>query len=290
MMIYMPGRRTRKRRWESGASANPTRRFGRSRRFRQFFLAGFLATVSLSHATSIVILRSPHGTKIVVASDSQFSIDSASPVSGCKIVQIEKTFWTAISGLASEPGTSFNAYQIVLNASSHGLDLDDIVSEAQARTLATLPSALKHRRKAIGEQAFRQQYKEGFDAHEEAFWGLENGTLRLIYVQYLLHRGRFGKLSLSPVVHKCPGDACADPASGLGVFLGHHKIIDKFTAENPDWPKQAAMETQAQRFVQMEIDSEPDCHCSLPVAVLRMDRQGNTNWIGETGRLCRSPN
>lgn len=225
-----------------------------------------------------------------MAADSQFSVDSAAPVSGCKIIQVEKTFWTAISGLALEPGTSFNAYQIVLDASSHHrLNLDDIVSEAQQKTLATLPSALKHRRKTIGERAFWQEYKEGFDAHEEAFWGLENGVLRLIYIQFTLHRGRFGKLSLSLSVHKCPGEACADPASGFGVFLGHHKIIDQFTAENPDWPKQARMETQAQRFVQMEIESEPDCHCSLPVAVLRMDRLGNTNWVGESGQFCSLP-
>lgn len=279
--------------WPSGSTINQPRHPGhwyRASMSRLIFLVSFLAVASSLHGTSIVILRSPHGTKIVVAADSQFSIDSAAPVSGCKIVQIEKTYWTAISGLASEPGTQFNSYQIALDASSHHRNnLDDIASEIRDKTLATLPSALKHRQKAIGKDTFWREYKDGFDAHEEALWGMEDGVVRLIYIQFILHRGRFGKLELFSTVRKCPGEACADPASGFGAFLGHHKVIDKFTAENPDWPRQGNLETLAKQFVQMEIDSELDCRCSLPVSVLSMDKFGAANWVGQRSPSCQLP-
>jgi hypothetical protein len=254
------------------------------------FLAGFVAIVTCLHATSIVVLRSPHGTKIVVAADSEFSIDSAAPINGCKIVQIERNYWTAISGLASEPGTGFDSYKIALQASSrHRNNLDDIASEIRDETIAGLPSALKHIRKAIGKQAFWREYKDGFDAHEEALWGTENGVLRLIYIQFILHRGMFGKLQVSATVRKCPGDACEDPAAGFAAFLGHHKVIDKFKADNPDWPKHQKLETLARQFVQMEIDGEPDCHCSLPVNVLSMDKFGSAGWVGQRGLSCQLP-
>jgi hypothetical protein len=233
------------------------------------FLTGFVAIVTCLHATSIVVLRSPHGTKIVVAADSEFSIDSAAPINGCKIVQIERNYWTAISGLASEPGTGFDSYKIALQASSrHRNNLDDLASEIRDETIAGLPSALKHRRKAIGKQAFWREYKDGFDAHEEALWGTENGVLRLIYIQFILHRGMFGKLQVSATVRKCPGDACEDPA---------------------DWPKHQKLETLARQFVQMEIDGEPDCHCSLPVNVLSMDKFGSAGWVGQRGLSCQLP-
>lgn len=256
-----------------------------------FILASFLLGEALtSNATSIVILRSPHGTKIVVAADSEFSVAAAAPINSCKILQVEKRYWTTISGLAFEPQTKFDPYEIAAAASSHHPDsLDDIASEVRKRIAATLPSALKHKRKTIGNKAFWQEYKDGFDAQEEAFLGVEQGTLRLVYIQFVLHRGIFGHLRLSSTIQKCPGDACPNPASGFATFLGHHKVIDKFVVDNPDWPRKGNLETQAQRFVQMEIDSEPDCHCSPPISILRMDGSGNTNWVGELGPSCRLP-
>lgn len=253
-----------------------------------FFL--LLAMASLSHATSVVILFSPHGGRVVVAADSQFSIDKAAPVNGCKIMQIGKTYWTVISGLASESGTQFNPYQTALNASSHHSNsLDDIASEVRKKTMADLPSALKHRRKTMGKDAFRREYKDGFDAYEEAFWGLEDGEVKLVYIQFVFHRGRFGGLKLSSSLRKCPGDVCPNPASGFGTFLGHHKVIDKFIAENSDWPRKGSLETLAKKFVQMEIDNEPDCRCSLPINVLSMDKFGSTAWVGEREPSCALP-
>lgn len=253
-------------------------------------LSFLLAMVSSSQATSIVILRSPHGTKIVVAADSEFSLDSGAPVSGCKIVQIGKKYWTAISGLASQPETHFDSYQIALDASAnHPNSLDDIAAEVREKTLAGLPSALKRRQKMIGKEAFWREYKDGFDAHEEAFWGLEDGAVRLIYLQFSLHRGWFGALTVSSNLRKCPGNGCPDPGAGFGTFLGHHKIIEKFMEEHPDWPNKSAMETRARQFVQMEIESEPNCHCSAPIVVLSMDRFGTPNWVGQKSQFCRAP-
>jgi hypothetical protein len=255
-----------------------------------WFVTLLLGAAYPSHGTSIVILRSPHGARIVVAADSQFSIDADVPVTSCKIIQIEGAYWTAISGLASEPETHFDSYQIALDASSHHKgNLDDIASEVEEKTLALLPLALEKRRKAIGKEAFWREYKAGFDAHEEAFWGVESGTLRLIYIQFVLRRSIFGRLKLSPFIHKCPGDACPDPEAGFAVMLGHHKVIDKFTADHTDWPKGAPLETRAHQFVQMEIASEPDCHCAPPIDVLRVDRFGNTSWVGPRGPGCQAP-
>jgi len=255
-----------------------------------FVLTFLVLIANVGHATSIVILRSPRGTKIVVAADSQFSMDSAAPISACKIIQIEKNYWTAISGLTHESLTGFNAYQIALDAASrHKNSIDDIASEVRDRTMESLPSALKHRRKAIGQDAFWKEYKEGTDAHEEGFWGYENGKLQLIFIRYVLHRGRFGGLSLTPVVHRCPGDACNDPQAGFGAFLGQHKVIDRFTDKNADWQRKSELETAARDFIQMEIDGEPDCHCSPPVSVLSLDRFGTARWVGESGPSCQAP-
>jgi hypothetical protein len=117
---------------------------------------------------------------------------------------------------------------------------------------------------------------------------MEDGVVRLICIQFILHRGRFGKLELSSTVRTYPGEACAE-ASGFGAFLGHHKVIDKFMGENPDWPMQGNLEMLARQFVQMEINSEPDCHCSLPVSVLSIDEFGSANWVGQRSPSCQLP-
>jgi hypothetical protein len=249
-----------------------------------------VSTASYSNATAIVILRGPRGTKMIVAADSEFAIAGATPAKACKIVQVERRYWTAISGLASEPATHFDAFAIVAAAASHHPNsLDDIAIEARDRTLAVLPASLKHERKVVGKKAFWQEHEDGFDAQEEAFWGVEDGTVRLVYVQFVLHRKSFGRLRLSAAMHTCPGDLCPDPASAIAVFLGHHKIIDKFRADNADWAARGTMESVAKQFVQMEIESEPDCHCSAPVAILRMDRSGRANWVDEMGPSCQMP-
>lgn len=265
-------------------------RFQTKSLLRLLWLVSWLTIASLSQATSIVILRSPFGGRIVVAADSQFSVDAAIPMSACKIVQLEGEYWTVISGLASEPGTHFDSYQIAQDASFHHKDnLDDIASEVNEKTLTSLPLALEKRRKAIGEEAFRREYGEGLDAHEEAFWGVESGTLRLIYLQFTLHVERSGTLTITSAVQKCPGSACPDPDSGFAVMMGHHKVIDRFMTQNSGWQRLMSLEARAQEFVQMEITNEPDCHCSPPIVVLRMDKYGNTNWIGPRGPACRAP-
>ena len=71
-----------------------------------------------SQATSIVILRSPRGTEIVVAADSQLSLDSAGPVMTCRILQIQRNYWTTIAGLTLQSASHFNSYEIALEASS----------------------------------------------------------------------------------------------------------------------------------------------------------------------------
>lgn len=254
-------------------------------------LALLIATnTSPSSATAVVILRGPRGTKMIVAADSEFAIAGNAPVNACKIVQVEKRYWTAVSGLASEPATHFDAFAIAAAAASHHPNsLDDIAIEVRDRTLALLPASLKHERKTVGKEAFWHEHEDGFDAQEEAFWGVEDGTVRLVYVQFVLHRKRFGRIRLSAIVHECPGDLCPDQASAIAVFLGHHKVIDKFRADNADWAARGTMESVAKQLVQMEIASEPDCHCSAPVTMLRMDRLGHTNWVEETGLSCQMP-
>ncbi|HVI07735.1 MAG TPA: hypothetical protein VND65_05525 [Candidatus Binatia bacterium] len=242
----------------------------------------------IANATSIVILRSPRGTKIVVAADSQVSLDAATPVNSCKILQIEKNYWMANSGLLFEPLTKFDPYQIAVQAAAqHKNSLDEIVSVVREKTMAVLPTALKNRRKALGEAAFWREYKSGLDAQEEAFWGVENGALRLVYIQFGIRKGWLGSLKISPSVHACPGDACPNPAGGFAINLGHHKVSDGYRAKNVDWPSQAPLETLAKQFVQMEIDEEADCECSDPVVVLRMDKSGVARWIGDMGPQCR---
>ena len=243
----------------------------------------WLLPSSLAHATSIVILRSPHGAKIVVAADTQLSVDSGAPVSACKIMRAGN-YWTAISGLASEPTTHFNSYQLAneILGSRFG-SLDEAVVEIEKKTMATLPAALRARRKSVGEAVFWREYGEGFDAHEEAIWGLESGVLRVVYVQFVLHRTYFGKLKLSPTIHKCPGDACPNQDSGFAIFLGHHKVIDQFVAKDADWPGKLPLESRAIQFVEMEIKEEPDCHCAAPITGLRIDARGTPQWFGVTG-------
>jgi hypothetical protein len=249
-----------------------------------------VSTASYSNATAIVILRGPRGTKMIVAADSEFAIAGATPAKACKIVQVERRYWTAISGLASEPETHFDAFAIVAAAASHHPNsLDGIAIEARDRTLAVLPASLKQERKAVGEKTFWQEHEDGFDAQEEAFWGVEDGTVRLVYVQFVLHRKSFGRLRLSAAIHTCPGDLCPDPASAIAVFLGHHKVIDKFRTDNADWAARGTMESVAKQLIEMEIESEPDCHCSAPVTMLRMDRSGHANWVDEMGPSCQMP-
>jgi hypothetical protein len=254
-------------------------------------LAHFIVwTVASSRATSIVILRGPRGTKMIVAADSQFAIAGATPTKACKIVQVERRYWTAISGLASEPETHFDSFAIAAAAASHHPNnLDAIAAEVRDRTLAALPSSLEHERRTVGKKAFWQEHQEGLDAQEEAFWGVEEGSVRLVFVQFVLHRGKFGRISLSAETHTCPGDLCPEQSSAIAVFLGHHKVIDQFRADHADWAAQGTMESVAKQFVQMEIDNEPDCHCSDPVAMLRMDRLGRANWVEKTDLSCQVP-
>jgi hypothetical protein len=249
-----------------------------------------VGTVAFSNATSIVILRGPRGTKMIVAADSEFAVAGAAPTRACKIVQVERRYWTAISGLASEPETHFDAFAIAAAAASHHPNsLDEIAAEVRVKTLAALPSSLEHERKTVGKQTFWQQHQEGLDAQEEAFWGVEEGSVRLVFVQFVLHRRRFDRISLSAETHTCPGDLCPEQSSAIAVFLGHHKVIDQFRADHADWAAQGTMESVAKQFVQMEIDNEADCHCSDPVAMLRMDRLGHANWVEKTDLSCRMP-
>lgn len=249
-----------------------------------------VSTASSSNATAVVILRGPHGAKIIVAADSEFVVAGAASEKACKIVQVERRYWTAISGLASQPATHFDAFEISAAAASHHPNsLDDIATEVRDTILATLPASLKHERKVEGSKAFWQEHQDGLDAQEEAFWGVEDGTLRLVYVQFVLHRKSFGRIWLSAKIEKCPGDLCPNPAAGIAVFLGHHKVVDKFRADNRDWATRGTMESVAKQFIQMEIDSEPDCHCSAPIAMLRMDRRGHTNWVEDAGPSCQMP-
>ncbi len=258
--------------------------------FYFFSLACLLAAVPAGYATSIVIFRGPHGARIVVAADSQFSLDSSGPFESCKIRQIQPSYWTAISGLVSQPTTGFNGFQFALDASSHpSARLDDIAAEVRQKVLAGLPPALKQQRKTIGSQAFWRAYKDGFDAYEEAFWGQEDGVLRLVYLQFTIHRGRFGGIGISPVIHACPGEACADPRAGFGIFLGHHKVIDKFMTENSEAVKKSSLETLSRQFVQMEIEGEPDCHCAPPIDVLSLRPDRDATWVGEKSAACREP-
>lgn len=245
---------------------------------------------STANATSIVILRAPHGARIVVAADSEFSFDSGDSIRACKIVQVSRDYWTAVSGVAFDDSTHFDSYRVAVEATSHHEhDLDAIVSEIQAKTMAILPSALREQQKRLGKKKFWLEHAYGLDVHEQALWGVEQGNLRLVYVQFVLHRAPFGGFKISSAIHGCPGDACENTASGFGAFLGHHKLIDKFVLQNSDWPRQDRIDAIARRFVQMEIDSEPDCHCSGPVSVLSTDRSGSASWVGERGPACQPP-
>jgi len=232
------------------------------------------------YATSIVVLRSADGTVVVVAADSQFTPEKGSPLTGCKIAQIEKQYWIAIAEISADPERRFSPYQIAIDAAAHNKNnLVAIVTEFQRKSTALLPAVIRHRRKFLGKHVFDQRY-EGKPAMQAVFLGKENGVLRVVAIDFIVRTRKGRGVEIAPKRNKCPGN-CAVKAP-LKVFLVSHEVIDAFSPSKQDT---ADLDSLARKLVQEEIDNDRACNCAMPIDVLHIDSLG-THWVGPLGPLC----
>jgi hypothetical protein len=239
-----------------------------------------LVVVPAARATSIVLLRSGDGHSVSVGADSAFTPENGPVLIGCKIAQIEKSYWTAVAEVSDAPRQSYHPYQFAMNAAAHHpnnlrLIVDEFVSVSQK----LLPAVAIYQREKLGKESFGKMY-EGKPITQVVFWGIENGLISVIGVDFVAATQATGRIHINPVVHQCPPECAASGVPSLSVYLGAHDVIDRSR-----WTWQTDLDQAARDSVQREIDEDEKCrgHCSPPITVLHMDLTG-TKWIGGHGK------
>jgi hypothetical protein len=244
-------------------------------------------------ATSGVLLRTQHGTAIIVAADSQLTGSDGSISAGCKIVQIQKHFWALMTGIEAARGQNFYPYGIALHIGfSNQGGFTSLVAEFQTVVMQVVSGVAVAVRKDIGPEKFRQKYIiKKAPILGAIFWGVENSELKLATIDFMVHSaGKKGPITIIPNLRACPGNYC--PANGTRVVLplGNHELIDGFLDDgrNQEWLGSQSPDVLPGQLVQMEIARDPGCKCGPPIDTLHVDAQ-KTYWVGSRGPKCEEP-
>ena len=121
--------------------------------------------------TSIIAVKDEH--RIVIGADSKVTLVGGPPdnIISSKIVQVGSTFF-ALSGLAYEPSTRFNAYSIAAKSCQEGGSILEKVERFESFVSARLVRTMEHV-KEIKTEEYERSYGEEC-CLTIIFFGIEN--------------------------------------------------------------------------------------------------------------------
>jgi hypothetical protein len=241
--------------------------------FRKAFFG--LLCVSFSHATSIVVIRTPD--HIIVASDSLFRTGSGQEM-GCKIKH-EGVVYFATAGIVENDHTGFNVNNIAQLAIQQGFY--DVKSSARlfsSMVITPFAGALEELRRKHPD--FYARHVEHRPQPLQVVF-MRRSAAPAFVVIYLTVESPIGvPVKVRSHSVECPGDGCPN---GYGArLLGDTDAAQRASEVNAFW---GAGEVEGVRkLVEAEIAAAPDS-VGPPIDILRLDING-PHWINQKEQ-CR---
>ena len=211
-------------------------------------------------------------TEIAVAADSKVTTrNGATGPAGCKIIQLEDSFFYSAAGLTSDPQSGYDLTKIIRQAFRGPGGARGKTNDFE--TSVGTPLALAVGRLKKEEPAFFEHYLEGRgQVLQTIFFGLENGNPVLFQRSFALQLTA-GNASLVEERSDCPGNTC----QAATVFLmGYSDAAARFATEHHDFWKRGLAEA-VEGLVKMEIEEVPQ-FVGPPIDVLHVDSQGAA-WV-----------
>ena len=227
------------------------------------------------HGTTLAALLNEK--EIVVAADSRLvrGIDTPDPNPMCKIRQFDNIFVTAF-GLYGETTSGFDLWRIV-SISAHGSSgVSEKIKHCDTSLRSPLKSALAQIKKlnpVLFEKNFALKPALGV-----IFFGLEDNTLKLKYLQFDASSSTDASLSLNVKSLECPGMICPDRKFGfLLVGADSQSEAETFVKSHRVEVGKGNLADVARKFVQMTIDKNSVAY-GPPIDVISVSKDG-AKWI-----------
>lgn len=235
----------------------------------------FLLCAAISHATSIVVIRTPD--HITVAADSMIRTGSGAQT-GCKIMH-EGAVYFAGAGIIENDHTGFKVSKIAEQAIQQGFyDVNTCARLFSSMAVIPFSTALEELRNKHPD--FYERYvKRGPEPLQVVFMRRSSAPAFAV-VYFTIDSGPGAPVRVQSHSQECPGDGCPN---GYGVRLfGDTGAAQRASKVDGFW---GAGEIEgARKLIEAEIVEAPDS-VAPPIDILRLELNG-PHWINRKDQ-CR---
>jgi hypothetical protein len=238
---------------------------------RMVHLANFIfltaATLIWPVSTSVTSVITPIDNanhRVVMAADCRVN-RPVSSISECKIIE-RPDCTVAIAGLYRANATAFDLRRLVDVACGYAGDLREKAEAFVRFSRKPYEAAVRHIRETDPND-FRQTIENR--PTEVIFAGLLRGHLTLLVRGFVSDPN--GRISTERY------ESSDTPNSSIGYIAGLNRHIREQLKSHRQWERLGYTEV-ARRFVQMEIDANPDS-AGPPISELEIDDRGTVHWI-----------
>jgi hypothetical protein len=233
---------------------------------RKLFLG--LLCASLSHATSIVVIRAPD--HITVAADSMIRTGYGKEM-GCKIMH-EGTVYFANAGIVENDQTGFKVSTIAQVAIQQGsYDVRSSARLFSSMAIAPFTSALEELRSKHPD--FYEKYVKRGPQPLQVVFMRGSPAPAFVIIYFTIDSSAGVPVKVTSHTQECPGNGCPN---GYGVrLLGGNDAAQRASKVTGFWGEGEI--EGAKKLVEAEIVRAPDT-VGPPVEILRLDATG-PQWV-----------
>lgn len=220
-------------------------------------------------ATSIVLIRSPHG--VILGADSKETWHGEEGEgAGCKIHQVDHAVFFAHGGFTYDRARQFSLDELVERAERLGSTFDTVVQEAETSVASALSTELES---LSSQDPDALKYFLGLQAVSSLFFvAAENGMTRTAIRQFTPDSTPPFRITVRRI--DCPGRDCP---KGTGAWwMGKVRLSDLRN-------KHMNAEEAAEAYLNQEVKEEPD-KVGPPITILRVTDDG-ASWV-RNGGIC----
>jgi hypothetical protein len=229
-----------------------------------FLLCGTLFLPAPNTATTVVALIDNANHRMVMATDCRVN-QPASSISECKIIE-EPGCTVAIAGLYRENASAFDLRKLVNTACRYPGDLREKAEAFLRISKKAYAAAVRHVRE-VDPNDYRRTIEN--TPTEVIFAGLLRGRLTLLVRGFVSDPN--GRVTTERY------ESSDVPNSSIGYIAGLNHQIREQLKPHSQWGQLGYAEV-ARRFVQIEIDANPDL-AGPPISELEIDDRGTVHWI-----------
>ena len=232
-------------------------------------VAAFILSESLSHGTSVAILRTPK--RVVVAADSHFGVSG--PTVGCKI-KSGRNISYAMAGLIQDSRSKFYPDALAMDVAKHSPTVADAVDRFEKLAVPQFAKAVS-RIKGDAPHIYNAEIKRVPEPFQIVFFAVESNVPLFIVSYFTVVESSKG-VTVTPHRKECPGSACESSGRTI-IMLGENSAATKLSSNPTFWVGINDPISAVRKLVQTEIDAVPS-RVQPPISILSIDT-GGLRWI-----------